>query len=160
MSSPEDSSIGVSLTKKEKLALKREAFLQKLELSKTHSKSHERRMKRKAKEQLASGMTEIQAVLAALEEPQEPQGTESKAGESGETTTASGSSQTASSKSLKIGAGKSEPLSKAQRKKALQLERLRQPLILTNPSFSSNPFSTVRLHAQNTLLKKQPPPTT
>lgn len=76
-----------------------------------------------------------------------------------------------------IGQGKGVPLSKAQRRRALyvihssryavsliqavifsEMERLRHPLILSNPAFSSNPFKTIRTHAQNTLLKHQPPP--
>jgi len=140
------------LTKKEKLAAKRDAFMSKLDLSKTHSKSHERRKKRKAKEQLASGMSEIQTVLADLEELEDPASDVDQDQADAEAR----SKATAVSKSLKIGAGKAETLGKAQRKKALQLERLRQPLIITNPSFSANPFSTVRLHAQNTLVKHKP----
>ena len=37
-----------------------------------------------------------------------------------------------------------------------ELERLRHPLILQNPEFSANPFQTIRIHAQNTLLKQAP----
>ena len=36
-------------------------------------------------------------------------------------------------------------------------ERLRVPMILSNPEFSSNPFETIRKHAQNTLLKHEVP---
>ncbi|KAH6917277.1 ribosome biogenesis protein SLX9-domain-containing protein [Coprinopsis sp. MPI-PUGE-AT-0042] len=151
--SSQDGPGDVQLTKKQKHAIKRDAFMQKLELSKTHSKSHERRLKRKAKGQIANGMADIQSALAALEEPVEATVAEDAAQKEGETAPPS----KATSKSVKIGEGKPEPLSKAQRKKALQLERLRQPLILTNPTFSTNPFSTVRLHAQNTLVKHQTP---
>lgn len=35
-----------------------------------------------------------------------------------------------------------------------ELEKLRQPLILSNPQYSSNPFQTIRTHAQNTLVKR------
>ena len=73
-----------------------------------------------------------------------------------------------------IGEGKGVPLSKAQRKRALyvrvllpnykcthslssQMERLRHPMILSNPEFSLNPFQTIRTHAQNTLIKRNNP---
>lgn len=75
-----------------------------------------------------------------------------------------------------IGEGKGAPLSKNQRKRALyvsqftqlpklttlyttlcsQLEKMRIPMILSNPAFASNPFETIRTHAQNTLLKHEP----
>lgn len=29
-------------------------------------------------------------------------------------------------------------------------------MILSNPAFASNPFETIRTHAQNTLLKHEP----
>ena len=35
-----------------------------------------------------------------------------------------------------------------------ELERLRHPLILANPDFTSNPFQTIRTHAQNTLIAR------
>lgn len=35
-----------------------------------------------------------------------------------------------------------------------ELEKLRQPLILSNPQYSSNPFQTIRTHALNTLVKR------
>ncbi|KAN0063040.1 hypothetical protein ACQY0O_004203 [Thecaphora frezii] len=37
------------------------------------------------------------------------------------------------------------------RKKALAHEMLRQPHILSDPSYAANPFAALRLHAQNTL---------
>ena len=36
-------------------------------------------------------------------------------------------------------------------------ERRRIPMILANSEFSSNPFQTIRKHAQNTLVKHQVP---
>ncbi|KAJ2920180.1 hypothetical protein MD484_g24, partial [Candolleomyces efflorescens] len=154
-----------TLTKKEKQAMKREAFMQKLDNTRNiYSKSHNRRMKRKAKEQIANGMSDIQSVLAALEDPLDAtteapaqKGSNKNAMETEENGSSAQAKPTASSKSLKIGEGKAAPLSKSQRKRALELERLRHPLILTNPSFASDPFSTIRLHAQNTLLKHQTP---
>jgi len=52
-----------------------------------------------------------------------------------------------------IGEGKQAPLRNSQRKRALQTERLRIPLILSNPEYAANPFKTIRTHAQNTLIK-------
>ncbi|TFK30548.1 hypothetical protein FA15DRAFT_662524 [Coprinopsis marcescibilis] len=144
-----------TMTKKEKSASKKEAFLNKLELSRTtHSKSHEKRMKKKAKEQLASGLSDIQMALDALAEAEGPSEVLDSTGKEMNTNT---NSKAATSKSLKIGEGKAATLRDSQRKRLLQLERLRQPLILTNPTFSTNPFSTVRLHAQNSLVKREAP---
>ena len=82
-----------------------------------------------------------------------------------------------------IGEGKGAPLTKNQRKRALcvclsmllvrqtacsgeahvapvsysQVERMRIPMILATPEFAANPFQTIRTHAQNTLLKHEPP---
>ncbi|KAF6766303.1 ribosome biogenesis protein SLX9-domain-containing protein [Ephemerocybe angulata] len=152
-----------TITKKEKHALKREAFLQKLDISKSpYSKSHNRRVKRKAKEQIASGMSDMQQALAALEDPLDTTEQETSSKKSGgkdamDTDLTAVPRPTASSKSMKIGEGKGVTLSKSQRKRVLELERLRQPMILTNPTYADNPFSTIRLHAQNTLLKHQTP---
>jgi len=60
-------------------------------------------------------------------------------------------------KAGKIGEGKNMSLSKNQRKRALQMEQFRQPLIRSNPEFVNNPFQTIRTHAQNTLVKHQTP---
>ncbi|KAJ7925895.1 ribosome biogenesis protein SLX9-domain-containing protein [Mycena leptocephala] len=131
-----------TLKKKEKQQLKREALLERLESSHSpYSKSHARRMKRKAKEQLGGGLDDIQHALAAESLAQ----------------TASEEVQPKQKKPKpkpgQIGEGKGAPLSKAQRQRALQMEKLRHPLILGNAEFSSNPFQTIRTHAQNTLLK-------
>ncbi|CAL1695363.1 unnamed protein product [Somion occarium] len=143
------------MKKKDKLAMKHELFLQRLESAQSpYSKSHERRLKRKAKEQVAGGMNDIQAALSAV------------AGETADTDADSVPHASADDsikvpskpKPGQIGEGKSGPLSKTQRKKALQTERLRIPMILSNPEFASNPFQTIRTHAQNTLLKHQTPP--
>lgn len=77
-----------------------------------------------------------------------------------------------------IGEGKHTTLSKFQRKQALcvftlfafhlshiftmlshnrKTERLRIPRILSNSEFSSDPFETIRKHAQNTLIKHEVP---
>ncbi|KAL1707063.1 ribosome biogenesis protein SLX9-domain-containing protein [Schizophyllum commune] len=163
--------------KKEKLQAKKEAFLQRLSSSHSpYSKSHERRLKRKAREQLASGLGEIQAVVDALEDAQPDVQTiaEAGAGTGGagagsgkqvatndptamDTTTSDEPKKKRKQKAGIIGEGRKEPLSKAQRKRALQAEKMRHPLILSNPSFAANPFKTIRTHAENTLEKHQAP---
>ncbi|KAH9937147.1 ribosome biogenesis protein SLX9-domain-containing protein [Fomitopsis serialis] len=144
----------ITLKKKEKQALKHELFVRRLEAARSpYSKSHERRLKRKAKEQVAGGLGEMQAAISALDDELPPAVVQSIM-EDGEERT----SQTKKPRSTPglIGEGKGAPLSKAQRKRALQLEKKRIPMILSNPEFASNPFQTIRTHAQNTLLKHEP----
>ncbi|GLB36259.1 putative ribosome biogenesis protein SLX9 [Lyophyllum shimeji] len=142
-------------TKKEKLQQKHEAFLQRLDISHSpYSKSHLRRMKRKAKEQIAGGLDDMQAAIASLDE-------EIPAAVSQSVKDAAASSSAPPSRAhIKpgmIGEGKKAPLSKSQRKRALQTEQVRHPLILSNPDFKANPFQTIRTHAQNTLVMRQIP---
>lgn len=157
------------LKKKEKQAMKHEALLQKLEASSRsspYSKSHERRLKRKAKEQVANGLDEIQDALAAVAQDLDvdilaPSAVSGTAGGDDEdmdadSLVADGISKPKAKKKSKaglIGEGKNNPLSKSQRKRALQAERLRVPMILSNPDYTTNPFQTIRTHAENTLVK-------
>ena len=95
-----------------------------LDVSKSaFSKSHQRRLKRKAKEQIANGMSDIQQALAALEDPldtREPAESTKKGKDAMETDSGMATSRpTAASRSLKIGEGKGVTLTKAQRKRAL-----------------------------------------
>ncbi|RDB28908.1 hypothetical protein Hypma_015413 [Hypsizygus marmoreus] len=144
-----------TLKKKEKHQLKRDAFLQRLETTDSpYSKSHARRVKRKAKEQIASGLGDMQLAIAALDDDMPPAVQDSVHSTEGNDTESQIKSQT---KPGMIGEGKKATLSKSQRKRALQLEQIRHPLILSNPDFASNPFQTIRTHAQNTLLKHQAP---
>ncbi|KDQ19943.1 hypothetical protein BOTBODRAFT_169983 [Botryobasidium botryosum FD-172 SS1] len=142
------------LTKKEKLQLKHQTFMERLETrSSPYSKSHARRLKRKAKEALVTDFKDIGAVLSAMTEDTHtdpaPTADSNVQGEKPRPKQVSG----------KIGEGKGVTLTAAQRKKALHIERIRQPLIRTNATFSSNPFETIRLHAQNTLIKHERPNT-
>ncbi|KAF9532038.1 ribosome biogenesis protein SLX9-domain-containing protein [Crepidotus variabilis] len=142
------------LTKKEKQQEKRTAFLQKLDPSgQTFSKSHERRLKRKARDQLAGEtLDDLSSAIATMEK--EAMDTAQTIAEAKEPEMQN--QKKPQSKAGVIGEGKSQPLSKAQRKRAFKLERLRHPLILKNPEFTANPFQTIRTHAQNTLLKHTP----
>lgn len=145
-------------------------FPKELEPSIKQSKSHERRLKRKAKEQLTGDLNDLQSALELLQEettghdePAEPAASHDE--RKPKQTTKPGT----------IGKGRSSTLSKAQRKRALsviyfvianvsplintprrELERLRHPLILATSEYSSNPFQTIRTHAQNTLLTHTP----
>ena len=132
----------VAQTKKAKQMGRREAFMQskracffsplKLLLSSAElglstrqfSKSHERRMKRKAKEQLAGNtMDDLQTALASLDKDIVPQESMDKP----PTSTPIHSSEVKSkdiSRIGKIGKGNSSTLSKAQRKRLLCVHSL------------------------------------
>ncbi|KAI0639733.1 ribosome biogenesis protein SLX9-domain-containing protein [Trametes polyzona] len=151
-----------AMKKKEKLALKHELFLKRLEQSRSpYSKSHERRLKRKEREQVAGGMNDIKAAISAVEDaiPEAVQNT--IAADTEDAPEEQQQQQQPKSKAKPkpglIGEGKGAPLSKNQRKRALQVERTRIPLILATPEFAANPFQTIRTHAQNTLVKHEPP---
>ncbi|KAJ6503419.1 ribosome biogenesis protein SLX9-domain-containing protein [Mycena vitilis] len=134
------------LKKKEKLQLKREALLQRLESSHSpYSKSHARRLKRKEKEQVGGGLDDIQLALAAVDDDAAPELLEDPtAGD------VQPKPKKVKPKPGQIGEGKAATLSKAQRKRALEMEKLRHPLILANPEFS---WKAIRTHAQNTLVQ-------
>ncbi|KAF9044826.1 hypothetical protein BDZ89DRAFT_1058920 [Hymenopellis radicata] len=121
---------------------KHEALMQRIDDSRApYSKSHARRVKRKSREQLAGGMNDLESVLHTLA-ADDPAIVDPKT-----------SPPDSKPKTKQIGEGKGATLSEKQRKKQLALERLRHPLILSNPQFAVNPFETIRTHARNTLLK-------
>ncbi|KAH7931109.1 hypothetical protein BV22DRAFT_1077883 [Leucogyrophana mollusca] len=137
------------IKKKEKQQLKREAFIDRLKSTiSPYSKVQKRRFNRQQREKVGGGLDEMHAAISAMEkdeiaeqhtpelnDPQNPRSSQARR------------------KVGQIGEGKGATLSKNQRKRALELERLRHPLILSNPQYASNPFQTIRTHAQNTLLK-------
>lgn len=139
-----------SIKKKEKQQLKHEAFIEKLK-SKTspYSKVQRRRFNRRQREQVGGGLDAIGAVLSAIDMSDSPEEGSPVAEE-----TKDARAHKVQTKTLQIGEGKGIPLKKNQRKRALELEKLRHPLILSNPQYSSNPFQTIRTHAQNTLVKR------
>ncbi|KAG7450398.1 uncharacterized protein BT62DRAFT_1072481 [Guyanagaster necrorhizus] len=151
--SAQDASVTESrLKKKDKQHSKHETFMQRLELyHQPYSKSHTRRLKRKAKERIANGMADIQDALPSLDEEQVDETSNNPA--------KSKDDQRPQEKTRggKIGKGKSSTYTNAQRKRALTLEQLRHPLILSNSQFATNPFETIRTHAQNTLLQHAAP---
>ncbi|KAI0673465.1 ribosome biogenesis protein SLX9-domain-containing protein [Trametes maxima] len=151
-----------AMKKKEKLALKHDLFLKRLEQSRSpYSKSHERRLKRKAKEQVAGGMDDMHAAISAVEDAIPAAVQNTIAADAATDIDAIDGPDASKAKSKPkpglIGEGKGTPLTKNQRKRALQLERMRVPLILATPEFAANPFRTIRTHAQNTLVKHEPP---
>ncbi|KAI0652200.1 ribosome biogenesis protein SLX9-domain-containing protein [Trametes meyenii] len=153
----------LAMKKKEKRALKHDIFMKRLEQSRSpYSKSHERRLKRKAKEQVAGGMSDMHAAISAVEDaiPAVVQNTIAAADAVADADAIDGPDAFKTKPKPKpglIGEGKGTPLTKNQRKRALQLERMRVPLILATPEFAKNPFQTIRTHAQNTLVKHEPP---
>lgn len=131
-----------------------------------YSKAQKRRFNRKQREQLGGGLGSIEAVISALEEEEivPPAERDSNAASSQQP-------PQAKARSGIIGEGKDAPLTKAQRKRVLcvlnsdvlswpkfnpsrEMERLRHPLILTDPHYAAHPFQTIRTHAQNTLEKR------
>ncbi|ETW87335.1 hypothetical protein HETIRDRAFT_243058, partial [Heterobasidion irregulare TC 32-1] len=142
------------LKKKEKQGLKRELFLQRLEASRSpYSKSHNRRLKRLEREQIAGGLDGLRSALAAVEQDvarADPRA-QAPVAPGAKNTDAEPDRPQPRARPGQIGEGKGAPLKRTQRKRALQAERLRQPLILSNPDFAANPFETIRTHARNTL---------
>ncbi|KAF8606605.1 hypothetical protein BDV93DRAFT_520883 [Ceratobasidium sp. AG-I] len=130
-------------TKKEKQQLKHEQFLQRLTSGVTpYSKSHNRRLKRKVKSELSTDLASVGNALNTLasESPSQP-GLQSHP-----------QPRPAKISTTLIGEGKGVTLTKSQRRRALELERLRQSSIMEDPEFRSNPFAAIRTHAQNSLL--------
>src|SRR5438046_3487646 len=82
-----------------------------------YSKSHARRLKRRAREQLANGMDDIRAVINALDENTAGLGPGARPAE--EPTDAHGDAPKPKGLPGQIGEGKGAPLTKSQRKRAL-----------------------------------------
>jgi len=110
------------------------------------SKNQKRRLKKKVKEQVGGGLDAIQAALSTLD------GDDDNKERIAQVVDES-AHQKVKPIQGQIGRGKGAPLKYHQRKQALKMERLRAPMILANPDYASNPFQTIRTHAQNTLLK-------
>ncbi|CUA76069.1 hypothetical protein RSOLAG22IIIB_02076 [Rhizoctonia solani] len=137
-------------TKKEKQQTKHERFLQRLAISASpYSKSHNRRLKRKQKATLSTDLQSVQKVLNTIADDILPPATEMKSNTEGD--------NPARPKRIPglIGEGKGITLTNQQRKRALELERLRQSTIMTNSDYRKNPFDAIRKHAQNSLLSHQ-----
>lgn len=120
-----------------------------------HSKSSQRRAKRREKERLAADMSDIGIVLRTVEQDEQQVG---KVGENPSTATSN----------KKIGeTTRAKPLTKQEKKKALYvcivlistnlralcraIEQRRLPLILSHPAFKADTFATLRTHTSNVL---------
>ncbi|KAG9314463.1 ribosome biogenesis protein SLX9-domain-containing protein [Chiua virens] len=154
---------GTIPNKKEKQQLKHEAFIDRTQtrliqtqvsyhLPAPYSKAQRRRFNRKQREQVGGGLGAIEAAISALdnEEVLPPD-------EAPSDNLASQQRSHAKTRPGLIGEGKGVPLTKAQRKRVLETEKFRHPLILKSSHYASNPFQTIRTHAQNTLEKHVPP---
>ncbi|KAA1468153.1 hypothetical protein DENSPDRAFT_833364, partial [Dentipellis sp. KUC8613] len=118
-----------------------------------YSKSHNRRLKRKEREQIGGGLGDMKAAISAVEKDVAPEDDAPQVGNAGEEQPSQ--QKRSAQRPGQIGKGKGAPLSQAQRKRALKAEQMRQPMILANAEFSANPFQVIRTHAQNTLVQRQ-----
>ena len=135
----------------------------------SYSKSHARRLKRKAKEEIGGGWSDMQLAIATVDQSCSFDERQSSTMDG----TLSDEQPRVPVKSSRISEGKSSTLSGSQRRNALyvchyffasvllsvfrELEKNRHPLILSDPNFVSDPFHAIRTHAQNTLVKRQIP---
>jgi len=113
-----------------------------------YSKSHARRLKRKARDTLhGDGLSSVDQALNDLVAESNPQiSTSSKIPNSAVERVVSTSSSL-----------KESNLTAARLRKILKTEQSRIPAIIGHPDFAANPFSTIRLHAANTLEKRSLP---
>lgn len=163
LASTELHSVENAVTKKEKRLTKREAFqeyvAETLEKS-VHSKSAQRRAKRREKERLAADMSDMGAILRNVLQEQ-PLSQDSVPKDSVANPSTSSGSKKKSKKSRdergQIGEStRTKPLSKQQKKQALKLEQKRLPLILSHPQFMKDSFGTIRTHTANVLARANP----
>jgi len=141
------------VSKKDKQQLKHEAFIDRITSSATpYSKAQRRRFNKKQREQLGGGLGSIEVAISALEEKEIPPPAEAESDISPSQHQSHSKGRTGL-----IGESKGVPLTKTQRKRVLETEKLRHPLILTNPQYAANPFQTIRTHAQNTLERRTAP---
>ncbi|KAF8689149.1 Ribosome biogenesis protein SLX9, partial [Rhizoctonia solani] len=137
-------------TKKEKQQAKHERLIQRLAAGASpYSKSHNRRVKRKQKTALSTDLQSVQNALNTIAENILTPASETN------TNNAGNSPVRPKQAHGMIGEGKGVTLTKQQRKRALELERLRQPAIMTNSDYRQNPFDAIRRHAQNSLLSHE-----
>ncbi|KAF8666627.1 Ribosome biogenesis protein SLX9 [Rhizoctonia solani] len=137
-------------TKKEKKQAKHERLIQRLAAGASpYSKSHNRRVKRKQKTALSTDLQSVQDALNTIAENILTPASETN------TNNAGNSPVRPKQAHDMIGKGKGATLTKQQRKRALELERLRQPAIITNSDYRQNPFDAIRRHAQNSLLSHE-----
>ncbi|TIB06424.1 hypothetical protein E3P96_00468 [Wallemia ichthyophaga] len=115
-----------------------------------YSKSHQKRMKKKAKQQLNVNLNDLDEGLHDIDQHTQPTHEESAAANSAQ------DKQQQQRKKLEEAANKTsnKPLTQKQKQKALQLETKRLPLILNHPQYSKDPFGTLKQHAENMLNQR------
>lgn len=139
----------------EKRRMKMEGLQLKRILAKPYSKSYNRRVKKKERDQTALGLQELKSIIKAVENPDSNEQTydhEAQPSDSG----GNGDVRRLKTSSIQgqIGEGKGLPLKEGQRRRALKIEQMRSPMIRSNPNFALNPFQTIKTHAQNSLLRR------
>ncbi|KAF8501894.1 ribosome biogenesis protein SLX9-domain-containing protein [Gautieria morchelliformis] len=143
------------LTKKDKQQLRHDAFMRRLgPTSMPYSKSHMKRLKRKAKGKLSTDLKSMGEAIAAVEAQDDPSHSLAQADQMVHGPRDPNILPPKQPRG-QIGESKHGSLTINQRKRALQLENLRHKLVLADSDFSSNPFQTIRTHAQNTLVKQK-----
>ncbi|ORX38381.1 hypothetical protein BD324DRAFT_649753 [Kockovaella imperatae] len=116
-----------------------------------YSRSHVRREKRKAKQQLAGGQLHDMAV--ALSQSLGETEPESKARV--RTKEEKEKERQRREQEQKVGAvGKSRTLKERKRRKEITTEARRLPAVVNLPVFKQNPWETIRIHATNTIALK------
>ncbi|PVF99784.1 hypothetical protein CPB86DRAFT_783435 [Serendipita vermifera] len=150
------------LTKKERRLFKRETFqeyvAETLEKS-VHSKSAQRRAKRRQKERLAADMSDMTQILQTVLQDQPivasaGQQVDMDKATDQSTTTTTQKRPTDRDENGRIGEStRAKPLTKQQKKRALALEQKRLPLILSHPAFIKDSFGTIRTHTSNVVAR-------
>ncbi|KAK4687014.1 hypothetical protein P7C73_g3096, partial [Tremellales sp. Uapishka_1] len=123
-----------------------------------YSRSHIKREKKKAKEQLTGGELHSIAVglseaLGEVEEEEKPiriKTAEERRREKEE-------EQRRKEEAGKIGQGGKRTLSEKKRREQIKTQGKRIPIIMKHPAFKTNPWETIRLHASNSIAFKEKP---
>ncbi|KAG9051330.1 hypothetical protein FS837_009597 [Tulasnella sp. UAMH 9824] len=135
------------IKKKDKMKARHDAFVQRLaSTSSPYARPGEqagRKRARKSNQPLLFGMEDMNSALDSIfgdDDGEEWQGLK--------TVPKQGKKQ----KPHMIGESTTK-MTSAQMKRILRTEQKRQPLIQQHPAFAANPFATIRLHAENTLVQ-------
>jgi len=140
------------LTKKEKQKMKHELFMERFQSQHSpYSKSHNRKLKRNAKQKLAANLTDLETALNEIDN--DVSGNSSSRVKD----YSASSSRKDNLKPVQIREGKGAPLTKAERRQTLRIERKRATIVQANQEYSANPFEIIRRYAQNNLIPPVPP---
>ncbi|CAD6583892.1 MAG: hypothetical protein TREMPRED_003672 [Tremellales sp. Tagirdzhanova-0007] len=122
-----------------------------------YSRSHTRRVRRKAREQLAGG--QLHSVAAALSEvlPDTDPPSALKRMTRVEREAKERKLDDARRELSKIGIGKGRTLTERARRKQIKIQAKRIPAIMQHPEYRKDPWATIRLHASNSVAAKDAP---